>query len=203
MKINEVTDGASASDSGMASTSTSSTGESPTTTGAQGTSEANTDAVSTGEATSTTGNSSASPSTGELGTDGTTAGTGGGLDMGMEEAWNAKVERACAPDDGPAVEFHFDHNELMCGMPWADLEVRVALFQPWPLAPGSYSIAGGNGSALLNQGNQPEWSEIGTINIDAWEGDTVSGSYSLQFADLVLEGEFTGPFCPDVGGPCG
>lgn len=210
--IGEVTDSASATDSGV---SVSSTGQ-PTTTGAQSTgTEAgisgpggtgSTGPASTGTDTGAATESSVGSTDASVGTDesGSSAGTGVVLDMGMEDIWNAKVEHACTPDDWPAVGFYFGPTEPVCGKPWPDLKLNVVLYQGWPLAPGNYSIAGGKGSAGLSlDGQPPEWSVMGTVDIDSWEGDTIIGSYSLQFADFVLDGEFTAPFCPEAGGFCG
>ena len=67
-----------------------------------------------------------------------------------------------------------------------------------PLAPGSYMIDGGNGFAWLQQGGQQEQtSDIGTITIEAWDGEMVSGSYDLP--GLGLTGGFAGPHCPGQG----
>lgn len=219
LRINAATDGASASDSGMSSTSTSSTGALPTTSDAQGTSEAGTDAVSTGPAStgvvstseatstsgapSTTGNSSASPSTGEPETDGTTAGTSGGLDMGGAPSTDATVVGSCAPDDGPALEFRLLLAAPVCGADWSGVTLRVMLFQGGPLAPGDYTLDGGKGFAWVQEEGQPEEvSTDGTITIDGWDGDVVTGSYSLAFEGFVIDGEFAGPTCPG-GVVCG
>ncbi len=210
MRINEATDSGAATttDSGASSTSsTSSTGESPTTTEVQATGEG-TDAVTTGlvstsEATGTTGNSSVS--TGEPGpeTDGTTAGTGGGLDMGGPPITDATVENRCAPDDGPALEFRLLLVAPLCQADWAGFTLRVLLFQGGPLAPGDYALDGGKGFAWVQEDGQPEEvSSDGTITIDGWDGDVVTGSYSLVFEGFVIDGEFAGPHCPG-GGFCG
>ena len=65
---------------------------------------------------------------------------------------------------------------------------------------GDYPLDGGTGFGWWQQGDlPPESTNVGMITIDAWEGDMVTGSYTLTFAGAVLEGEFAGPRCPPDG----
>ncbi len=117
---------------------------------------------------------------------------------------DATVDDSCAPDDGPALEFRLELSAPMCGAMWSGDVLRVMLYQGGPLAPGSYKLDGGMGFAWLQQGDQPPvTSETGTIVIDAWDGEMVSGSYMLPGLGVdVIEGTFAGPHCP-AGGLCG
>jgi hypothetical protein len=204
----------SASETGASTGSTggsSSGGETPTT--GQVTSEGSTGAANTGsestdsasDATSTAANTSVgTDDTGFTGGDSTGVGESSGS-TGGQEIVDATVEDSCAPNDGPALEFHFLLAAPMCGAAWADLAVRVNLFQGGPLAPGSYSLAGGAGFATAQSGNKPlVMTTSGTVVIDAWDGDVVSGSYELDFVDagFVISGDFVGPHCAG-GGLCG
>lgn len=197
----------SASETGASSGSTgasSSGGETPTT--GQVTSEGSTGAASTGsESTDSASDATSTAANTSVGTDST--GLTGGESTGStggQELVDATVEDSCAPNDGPALEFHFLLAAPMCGAAWADLAVRVNLFQGGPLAPGSYSL-GGAGFATAQSGDKPlVMTTSGTVVIDAWDGDVVSGSYELDFVDagFVLSGDFVGPHCAG-GGLCG
>lgn len=204
------TDGESTIDSGSAtaastgSSSAASSGEMPTT-GSPATSEASTDAGSTGaggtteaSASSTGATSATSGGTDEPGSTGGSSGETAGSPTG-----DATVDDSCAPNDGPALEFRLELSAPMCGATWSGDVLRVMLYQGGPLAPGVYMLAG-NGFASLEQGGQPPvTSESGTITIDAWAGDMVSGSYMLPgLTPEVIAGSFAGPHCPG-GGLCG
>ena len=91
--------------------------------------------------------------------------------------------------------------EAVCAAPWAVDALRIMLYQGGPLAPGVYMLDGGNGFAWLQQGDMPpETSNVGALTIEAWDGEQVSGSYSLP--EFGLAGSFVGPHCAG-GGLCG
>lgn len=173
------------------STEGSTEGSTGPATGSTGDPTGSTDATTggtTGEATGTSDQSS-----GATEDTGSTGGTSGGA-----ESADATVDDSCGPADGPALEFRLQVMEPVCGAPWPGDVLRVTLFQGGPLAPGSYMIDGGNGFAWLQQGNQQEQtSDIGTITIESWDGELVSGSYDLP--GLGLAGSFAGPHCPGQG----
>ena len=194
LRIGEETDGASGT--GTEATIASGTGEPPTTSEGPvtGGDSGSSGPGSTGEATGSSGDAS-----GASDESGGTA-TGGGVDMGGAKFGDATVDDSCAPDDGPALEFRLRLPAAVCGTDWSGDVVRAMLFQGGPLAPGDYPLGGGAGFGWWQQGDlPPESSSEGTITIDSWEGDMVTGSYTLTFAGAVLEGEFAGPRCPPDG----
>ncbi len=186
------------------------------TSGAEGSSSGDatpTDVTATASDTEATGTSS--PSTGDTdettdattGTEGETFGessgsgesSGGESSTGATPVGDATVEDACAPDDGPALEFKLELAAPSCGASWADETLRVVLFEAGPLAPGVYPLDGGLGFATRQGMGEPEMvvGSSGSVTIEAWDAAAVVGSYALVFEDAsTRSGEFAGPVCP-------
>ena len=159
----------------------------------------------------TTGSTTHSSVTGESSSGADTSGTSGsdggdssGTSGGLEPAGTAVVEDACAPNDGPAVQFRFEVSEPVCGAQSTGEGLHLFLWQGGPLAPGDYSLTEQMGFASYQVGNdEPTNSVDGTLTIDSWVGDLVIGSYQLNFVDdSTREGVFAGPFC-QTNPPCG
>jgi hypothetical protein len=190
------TDSAGGSESSTGGTdATGSSGETPT--------GSVTEPVTTGEGSTGPATGSATDVTGTTGeaTSGTSGGTEGSTGTGGGVTGDATVDDSCAPDDGPALEFRLELVEPVCAAPWAVDTLRIMLYQGGPLAPGVYMLDGGNGFAWLEQGDMPpETSNVGALTIEAWDGEQVSGSYSLP--EFGLAGSFAGPHCAG-GGLCG
>ena len=199
LRIGAETDGAGGTGTDTEATSVASTGgpptssEGPVTSSGSGSSDsASSGPGSTGEGTGTSADPSAA--TDDPGTTAATGATGG------EPIGDATVDDSCAPDDGPALEFRLRLTAPVCGADWSGDVVRAMLFQGGPLAPGDYPLDGGTGFGWWQQGDlPPESTNVGMITIDAWEGDMVTGSYTLTFAGAVLAGDFAGPRCPPDG----
>lgn len=110
----------------------------------------------------------------------------------------ATVENSCAPNDGPALEFHFALTASECGAAPESLDMRAFLYMPGPLPPGAYSLDGGNGHWVIQDGmNPPETGTQGTIIINSWDDTGASGHFELVQDGM---GAFPGffdmaPFC--------
>lgn len=168
--------GGTATSIGSQTDSDPTTGEAPTT-GAATTG----DATSTGATTTTT----------------TTATSEGSDDTGLLPPGDAIVNRECAPNDGPALEFRVDVSEPVCGAGWDGDQLRILLFQGAPLGEGVHMLDGGNGFASLQIGmDEPLIANKGSVTITTWSDELVVGTYSLTFSDnSEREGGFSGPFC--------
>jgi hypothetical protein len=113
---------------------------------------------------------------------------------------------ACAPDDGPAVEFKIDLAERACDSDWPEDVpfLRIVLFKDVELAPGEHPLTGGMGFVWYDDGNgQPLTGDVGSVVIDEVTADGVRGSYDVALSDNTpLSGSFDALYCPVVV-PCG
>ncbi len=158
----------------------------------------------TGESSSSDG--STSSGTSEPGTTSATATTGtgeteesgtGDSSTGGDPLTDAVVQNDCAPNDGPALQFQLEVETDACGTDVTGDQLRLMLWEGGPLAPGDYVISQQTGIATFQVGNdEPVVSTSGTLTISSWDGDLVTGSYDLTFADKSTRtGGFAGPFC--------
>lgn len=119
---------------------------------------------------------------------------------------DAVVRDTCAPNDGPAFELQVGLDGTSCDataqpdQPFVSIRIDAAgpapgTFHFGELAGGQGDYDAGDGNVLTN-GN-------GWIVIDAFDGETVSGSYHLVVPEVAyLSGTFEAPYC-EGGGPCG
>ncbi len=166
------------------------------------TSEGTTTSDATSESSSTSGpgtitNMTTNMTSDTSASDSSTGDTGGAVVP-------ATAEDACAPNDGPAVEFKIDVVEAVCGADWAGDRLRIFVFEGAPLAPGSHSLGDFNGFATLQVGmGELLGANEGELVIESWDGETVTGSYTLTFMDDSMRaGSFSAVFC-DTNPPCG
>jgi len=165
---------------------TGGTTESTSTTDTEGT-EGTTEATEAGSSTTDAGSST------------TEADTAGSLEPG-------RAENSCSWDDGPAVAFVFG---IEAG-PVCTAErdpagwLRVLIMQDGPLSPDVYSLGDIMGLANYDSGDgEVQFSDIGTLTVDVWDDDGVSGSYAINFGeDVLLSASFSVEFC-DSDSLCG
>ncbi len=118
--------------------------------------------------------------------------TGGGIA-------GAAIERTCAPNDGAALEFRLHRADNTCAAGPGELDLTAVLYQVAPLAPGAYELGAGLGHwELREDGVVTVVSDAGTLIINAWDDDLVSGHFELVLPDDG--GSFPGffelaPFC--------
>jgi len=108
---------------------------------------------------------------------------------------------ACAPDDGPAVEFKIDLAERACDSDWPeDVPLfRIVLFKGVAqLDVGEHPLTGGWGFASYDDGDgTPETSQEGTVVITEVTADGLRGTYEVTLPDTtVLSGAFDSLYCP-------
>ncbi|MDC0671042.1 hypothetical protein [Nannocystis radixulma] len=149
----------------------------------------------TDDTTSTTGETSTTDETST--TESSTGETTGGPIVGDP----ATHGEACAPDDGPAVEFKIDLAERTCDSDWPeDVPLfRIALFKPVAeLDVGEHPLAGGWGFAWWDDGDgTPESTDQGVVVITEITGDGLRGTYEVTLPDnTVLSGAFDSLYCP-------
>lgn len=184
----------SASDSSTTATAsasdTSATTANPTT---DGTTEPNpTSATTDGTTTSAT-----TPTTGST--------TDDVPETGVVDGTQTVIEDACAPDDGPALEFKFAVAGDGCSADWPEDApiVRILLFQGGPLAPGSYTLDNGNGFATFDDGNGVLMAQTGKIDLIDWNSGFPVGAIDITFSpDVHLVEAFSATFC-ETNPPCG
>lgn len=206
-KAGDDASGSSTGDTGV-DPSGSSTDETPTTSSASastddgtGTGASNSDptpgttgpATSVGETDTGTGEDATGPSE----TTGGPSSTGGTSTTGDGTVSTAAVDSACAPDDGPALEFRLGVDAAECGAPWSFEQLRILLWNGGPLAPGEYVLDGGNGFATYDDGMGMQASGMtGKIVIESWSDAEVVGSYDVTLDDQSVHfGNFVGPRC--------
>lgn len=158
----------------------------------------------TGEATTGATDPTTDPTRETTGIGETSVGTSGESSTGEPPVGDAAVHDDCAPNDAPLVEFRLELDAATCDATWSGDQLKVVVYDGAPLMPGTYMIDGLTASASLKPGlNPPITASEGSLTIDAWADDAVSGSYSLVFPNVgVVEGAFLGPHCPG-GGLCG
>lgn len=117
---------------------------------------------------------------------------------------NAIVEDSCAPDDGPAFELSFGLDAPGCdAVPDAPfVTIRLDYIDP---VPGTYAFGdfvGGQGT--YDAGGGASYTNAnGWVVIDAWDADSVSGTYHLVVPDVAyLSASFDAAVC-DTGTLCG
>ncbi len=99
--------------------------------------------------------------------------TGGGVE-------GAHVEHACAPNDGPAVALQLRRLDNECGSISGDGVLRAVIYQAAPLAPGTYELGPGVGHWTYGSDDMSgEIFQEGTIDINSWDDDGVSGHFLL------------------------
>lgn len=185
----------SASDS--STTATASASDTSATT-ANPTTDGTTDPNPTSTTTSTTTTSAT--------TDGPTTGTTTDVpETGVVDGTQTVIEDACAPDDGPALEFKFAVAGDGCSADWPEDApiVRILLFQGGPLAPGSYTLDNGNGFATFDDGNSVLMAQTGKIDLIDWNSGFPIGAIDITFSpDVHLVEAFSATFC-ETNPPCG
>lgn len=118
----------------------------------------------------------------------------------------AALYNDCAPNDGPAFRVEIGVSEPTCGAAWeATDKLTIHIYKMAPVAPGEFKLGfPDDGDAILDTGDgSPNVATAGTLTIDSWTDDQVTGSYDLTLDDNThLAGDFAGPYC---GGPflCG
>jgi hypothetical protein len=115
------------------------------------------------------------------------------------------IEDACAPDDGPALEFKFAVAGDGCSADWPEDApiVRILLFQGGPLAPGSYTLDNGNGFATFDDGNSVLMAQTGKVDLIDWNSGFPVGAIDITFSpDVHLVDAFSATFC-ETNPPCG
>ena len=119
---------------------------------------------------------------------------------------DAALYNDCAPNDGPAFRIEIGLTSATCDAPWpTEDKFRIVLHHMAPVAPGEYFLVFPNeGDAFLDNGDgSPQFATEGSVVIDSWQDDQVTGSYDLILDGIThLTGSFAGPYC---GGPflCG
>lgn len=112
----------------------------------------------------------------------------------------ATYGEACAPDDGPAVEFKIDLAERKCDSDWPEDVpfLRIVLFKGVDLQPGEHSLTGGWGFVWYDDGSgQPISGDVGVVVIDEVTADGLRGSYDVSLSDSTpLSGTFDAIYCP-------
>ncbi|MBZ5710847.1 hypothetical protein [Nannocystis pusilla] len=149
----------------------------------------------TDDTTSTTGETSTTDETST--TESSTGEATGGLIVGDPGTHG----EACAPDDGPAVEFKIDLAERACDSDWPeDVPLfRIVLFEDVAgLELGEHPLSGGWGFAWLDDGDgTPESTDQGVVVITEITGDGLRGTYEVTLPDsTVLSGAFDSLYCP-------
>lgn len=109
--------------------------------------------------------------------------------------------QACAPDDGPAVEFEIALAERACDADWPEdaPQLRITLFKDaGQLQLGEHPLFGGFGFAWFDDGDgTPESTDQGKIEITELTADGVRGTYEVTLPDNTqLSGAFDSLFCP-------
>ncbi|MCY1065942.1 hypothetical protein OV090_14270 [Nannocystis sp. RBIL2] len=109
--------------------------------------------------------------------------------------------QACAPNDGPAVEFEIALAERACDADWPEdaPQLRIALFKDaGELQLGEHPLFGGLGFAWFDDGDgTPESTDQGKIEITEITADGVRGTFELTLPDNnQLNGAFDSLFCP-------
>lgn len=201
----------SASDSSTGASATMSAGETSATTAGPTAADPTSDSATDSASEPTTGGTSQEPnptSATTPTTDGTST-SGSTTDdvpeTGVVDGIQTVIEDACAPDDGPALEFKFDVTGGDCSATWPEDApiVRIVLFQAGPLAPGSYTLDGGNGFASFDDGNGELVVQEGKIDIIGWNQGFPVGAIDITFSpDVHLTEQFSATFC-DTGALCG
>lgn len=142
----------------------------------------------------TTGGASEGSATGGSSSGSTTSDTGG---PGGEPG---KYGEACAPDDGPAVEFQIALDLRACtGVVPEDAPIfRITLFQGVDLPVGVHKLDGGLGFAYLDIGNgMPVSGTIGNLTVTAKTADGLVGTYDVTFENNAhITGTFDTIYCP-------
>lgn len=103
--------------------------------------------------------------------------------------------KAICQQSAAYLHLRFRLAEATCGAEPADALLYARLLQSGPLQPGTYAIGLGLGYAtVLDSSLESTFS--GTITIDSWDDDAVTGAYAFQFKQHgTLEGTFAGPWC--------
>jgi hypothetical protein len=198
--------GSSSDSSSEAATDSATSTSDGSTSDGSSTGEATTGPVNTATGTSTTAGTTSvgTTTTGETTTVGTT--TTGDTTTGGQFSGDAALYQDCAPTDGPAFRIEVGVTSATCDAPWPTPDMlRIVVYVAAPAAPGDYPLGfPDGGQAFLDNGDgNPEFALDGTVTIDSWQADQVSGSYDVTFeGGTHLTGEFAGPYC---GGPalCG
>lgn len=170
------------------------TSESPTTAGPSVTGDETTGSPTTAEtgldtidaAADSTSSSTSEATSGESSSDATTGvSEPGAADLASECFMGTVVTRVRLLLDAP-----------LCDAGWPDVTLRVDLFSPVALEPGTYALGPGLGLALLVDAGSPDPTVNGSITLDGVDADAVHGSYILEFAEHgTLTGSFAGPVC--------
>jgi hypothetical protein len=187
------TDAPTGTTTGTASepTSTSTASETDATASETSTETATTDAT-TAETTDVTTDATTAETT-----DATTAETTDGPLLGEP----GNHTQACAPNDGPAVEFKIALAERACDADWPEDAplLRIALFKNVDeLQLGEHLLFGGLGFAWFDDGDgTPESTDQGKVVITELTADGLRGTYEVTLPDNTqLTGAFDSLFCP-------
>lgn len=142
------------------------------------------------------------------GTEGASSGTssgpssssGSGTDTGGDPGAPSTYGEACAPDDGPAVEFKIGLDVRACtGVFPEDAPIfRIVLFQGVDLPVGEHKLDGGFGFAYLDKGDgMPLSGMTGALTVSAKTADGLVGTYDVTLEDSTqLSGSFDALYCP-------
>jgi len=112
-----------------------------------------------------------------------------------------RVDNACSPDDGPAVEvtIGLDDQDAACKAVLGASTIRVVIWNMGaPLAPGIYALGPDMGAAWYDKDGDGMWStsDVGVLTIDGWDANGVSGSYSVIVDGEQVVGSFAAlAFC--------
>lgn len=193
------TDAPTGTTTGTASQPTSTASETDATASETSTETATT-AVTTAETTDVTTAETTDVTTAETTaetTDATTSETTDGPLLGEP----GNHTQACAPNDGPAVEFKIALAERACDADWPEDAplLRIALFKDIAeLQLGEHLLFGGLGFAWFDDGDgTPESTDQGKIDITELTADGVRGTYEVTLPDNTqLTGAFDSLFCP-------
>lgn len=151
---------------------------------------------------SSTGGSSGSGSEGaSSGTSSGPSSSGGpGTDTGGDPGAPSTYGEACAPDDGPAVEFKIGLDVRACTGVFPDGApiFRIVLFQGVDLPVGEHKLDGGFGFAYLDKGDgMPVNGMTGSLIVSAKTADGLVGTYDVTLDDTThLSGGFDALYCP-------
>lgn len=190
-----------ASTDATATEPTTDTGTPPTTTTTATTTDSG--GTTTGDATTDASTTSgvdtlSSTDTGSE-TSATTSTTDGDTTTGGDFGGDAAIYNDCAPNDGPAFRVEIGLSTAMCKATWpGDEKLLVHVYTMVPAAPGEYPLVFPNeGDAQFDNGsgNLIQATE-GTLVLESWANDVVSGTYDLHFdGGLHFVGAFAGPYC--------
>lgn len=132
-------------------------------------------------------------------TDGTsTTDTEDGPDV-PEFSSDAALYQACGPADDLITRIEIGITDAVCDATWSGVDkFTITILMSAPVAPGEYTFElPKQAEARVDNGDgTPLFAADGTVTIDTWVGNQVTGSYQIILNDNThLDGTFTGPYC--------